>query len=196
MKDVTEAGSGGALLVEGIVAGTPIATVAGWRPVETLRAGDRVLTTGDGAQPLAAVRRSRLGALPAPPALWPLCAPAGVIGTAGPVLLLPDQRLLIRAGGLAAGFDEPEVLVPAAAFEGWRGIVRHCASPGLAVLTLEFAAPQVVRAGATLRLACPGRVSQNAIPGAGPPSLSLGQARHLVACLMAQDLGRLLRSRM
>jgi hypothetical protein len=193
MKGVADLESGGALLVQGVVAGTRIATLRGWQGVETLRPGDGVLTVDAGVQPLAEARPARLAA--PPPALWPLRVPAGALDCRETLILLPDQRLLLDLEGLPDMPDPPRALVPAAALQGLRGIRRFCPPPGLGAVTLAFAEPQLIYASRATLLACPGASPDGRMAPADPVPLGLPQARHLVTCLIAQELGRALRQR-
>jgi hypothetical protein len=193
MNGGADLASGGALLVQGVLAGTRIATLRGWQAVETLRPGDAVRTVDAGVQPLAEARRARL-ACP-PPALWPLRVPAGALDCREALILLPDQRLVLDLAGLSDTPDPPQALVPAAAPEGWRGIRRVRPPPGLGAVTLAFAEPQLVLASRGMRLACPGAALDGYRANADLVALSLLQARHLVTCLIARDLGRALQQR-
>ncbi|MGC9420245.1 MAG: Hint domain-containing protein, partial [Rhodovulum sp.] len=61
-RDTDEAGPGRTMtgvagIASGFAAGTEIATTLGWRTVETLQPGDRVLTFDHGSQPVRAVQR-------------------------------------------------------------------------------------------------------------------------------------------
>lgn len=198
MKDGTSSGTGEAMLVEGIIAGTRIATDHGWRAVETLRSGDAVLTLEAGYQPLETLWTVRLpdDALPQP--FWPVAVPQGALDCREAMLLLPDQRVLIECDQAESLFGDALALVPAAALEGWRGIARVPHAAGSEAVTLAFAAPQVIYASRAVLLACPGQDGASGDPadlfGTRPPrlgdtALTFDQARHLVACLMAEDLG-------
>jgi len=91
------------------VAGTRIDTPDGQRAVETLVAGDLVLTVDHGPQPLRWVGRSLacgLGRL----------APVRIASENGRDLFVsPNHRVLVRSGGVELHFGHPEVLVPAKA---------------------------------------------------------------------------------
>jgi hypothetical protein len=197
MKDGLDSGAGEAMLIAGITAGTRIATAAGWRKVETLRPGDAVLTLEGGFQPVAALRSYRLPAQVAPPTVWPLIVPRGALDCREPILLLPDQQVLIESDQAELLFGDALALVPALALEGWRGIRRIQPRARAEALTLSFATPQLIYASRAVLLACPAMPGNRpcraekvaARPGLAGAALSREQARHLVACLMAEDLG-------
>lgn len=98
--------------------GTLIATPLGFRPVEALRPGDRVLTRDDGPQPVIWTGGLRLtGArLHVMPHLRPVRLRAGAFGAAAPfrdLIVSPQHRVLVRGAAARALFNTPEVLVAA-----------------------------------------------------------------------------------
>ena len=143
----------GAIMAEGIFGSTLIATNKGWVPAATLTAGMPVMTFDAGEQALFSVRLHALGAGPA--SLWPLLVPAWALDNRDPLLLLPEQKLLIESDCAEMQFGDPFALIPAAALEGWRGVSRLRPEPGTTVVTLGFDMPQVVYANRGTLLACP-----------------------------------------
>lgn len=197
MKDGLGGETGEAMLVEGITAGTRIATGTGWRAVETLRPGDAVLTLEGGYQPLAGLRLFRFPDRAAPLAIWPLIVPRAALDCREPILLLPDQQVLIECDQAEMLYGDALAMIPARALEGWRGIRRVQPRARAEAVTLSFAIPQVIYASRAVLLACPAQASRDARrtdlmqprPGLAEAALSREQARHLVACLMAEDMG-------
>ncbi|MFN3643354.1 MAG: Hint domain-containing protein [Gemmobacter sp.] len=198
----------------GLAPGTPIATPGGWKSVEALRPGDRVLTVDDGPVPIRAIQPSGEGGDPAgwprahwprahwpiahwpsahwPRAHWPLAVPAGALGNRWPVTLLPDQPVLVEAEAADALFDDPFALVPARALVGWRRIAPVPPSRGLRPIALAFDAAQVIYAGSALLLHCAGAGSPPPLLPEDPPRyvpLPLGAARVLASCMIAEDAG-------
>jgi hypothetical protein len=203
MRDWTDSGESGAVLTEGILGGTPIATAQGWRLVETLLPGERVLTFEAGMQPLASARRACVSAADVPPVFWPLRVPPGALDNRGELLLLPEQKILIESDAAEALLGDPFAMIPAAALEGWRGIARTRPADASLVMSLGFAEDQIIYASRAALLACPGELSpwaplfdlmEDRAEQAAYVPLSLSQARHLVACLIAEDLGAALRT--
>ncbi|MBD3787472.1 MAG: Hint domain-containing protein [Sphingomonadales bacterium] len=135
----------------GFVAGTRIDTPEGPRPVETLRAGDRVITRDAGAQPLLWVGQRRAGAarLIADPGMRPVRLARGALGADGPardLLLAPGHRLLISGRAPARLFDSEAVLVAARDLLG-PGRARVAQDlPGVNYVHLLCAQHQVLRA--------------------------------------------------
>jgi hypothetical protein len=191
--------------MRGLLACTPVATTDGWKPALDLRAGDHVLTFEHGPRPVCRLTQT-LPSLTLPPPCWPLLLPAWALDNRDELRLLPDQMVLLETDLAEELYGDPFALLPAEALEGWRGITRCAPVPGEAVVELWFDRPAVLYASRALLLACPGRdgvalahpaAAPDLIPTLGrtePVPCSLAQARHLVACLIAEDVGGALRA--
>lgn len=92
------------------VAGTLIRTPAGEVPVETLQAGDLVMTHDDGPQPLRWIGRRKVEARGA---MAPIDIRAGTFGAHRRLLVSPQHRILVRDSLAELLFGEAEVLVAA-----------------------------------------------------------------------------------
>lgn len=141
-------------VVSGIVAGTRVDTETGWRPVESLRRGDRLHTHDGGLQPVLRVDRSFL--LPGTDATL-LRLPGGVMGACAALRLLPGQHVLIDTGHPLP--EHALALVPGAALDGVSGCARIGVDAPLEVVTPVFAEEEVIFANTGVRLVCPGRDS-------------------------------------
>lgn len=141
---------------EGIVAGTRIATAMGWRPVEAIAEGDMVMTFDHGLRPVVSVSRSQLfaGRSACPRHMMPLAVPPGALGNASPMLLLPEQNVLVESDLAEAVFGDPFALIPAAALEGYRGIDRITPHQRVEIITLGFEEEEVVYANGTGMIHC------------------------------------------
>jgi hypothetical protein len=170
-------------LVDGIFAATPVATPQGWRAAAALCPGDLVLSVGSGPVAVCAVSTAILPHLT-------LQLPQGALGNRSPIELPPAQLVLLETDQALQMCGTDLILLPALAFDGWRGIALQNLSTPNPLLQLVLARPEVIYAGPGLLLACPG--AEDALPPL--PSLSLATARQLVACLIAYDLGRSLRA--
>jgi hypothetical protein len=98
--------------------GTAIATPKGEVPVETLNAGDRVITRDNGIQTItwAGARRLIHRHLKGRPELRPIRIKAGALGDNQPerdMLVSPTHRMLISSELAQVYFDQSEVLVAA-----------------------------------------------------------------------------------
>lgn len=184
--------SGPSVIAEGIVSTTPIATPAGWVPASSLYPGSRVLTFDHGPQAIIAASIHPLNAHF--PALWPLLVPAWALDNREDLVLLPEQKLLVEADVAEELYGDPFALIPAAAMDGWRGISRWRPSAGMAAVVLTFDNPQIIYASRGVMLSCAGDPFA-AIDWRTPDhaAYSITQARHLVACLMAEEAGAALR---
>ncbi len=98
--------------------GTLIATPKGEVPVETLKAGDRIITRDNGIQEIRWTGQKQLGwhDLAANPHLKPVLIRQGSLGNGLPerdMMVSPNHRLLVANDRTALYFDEHEVLVSA-----------------------------------------------------------------------------------
>ncbi|WP_370738523.1 Hint domain-containing protein [Pseudoruegeria aquimaris] len=98
--------------------GTMIATPRGERAVETLKAGDKVITRDNGIQEIRWIggRPLTWQDLAASPYLQPILVKAGALGNGLPekdMYLSPNHRVLVSNDKTALYFDEREVLVAA-----------------------------------------------------------------------------------
>lgn len=174
----------------GLTAGTMIATAMGWRPVEAIAAGDLVLTFDRGLQPVKAVRRTVSWIDPArvPQAMWPLFVPAGAVGNANPMVLLPDQPVMLESDAAETVWGDPFTLIAAADLVGFRGIHRIVPQAPVETVTLEFAHDEVVFAQQGALVFC-GRDEviglDEVMSGAaqGYRAVAGEMARHLLDCM-------------
>ena len=91
--------------------GTRITMASGeQRPIETLRAGDKVLTRDDGPQELRWIASSTARAVGE---FAPVRIRAGALHNTGDLLVRPDHRLFIYQRSDALGAGRPEILVRA-----------------------------------------------------------------------------------
>ncbi len=109
------------------VAGTHVATPDGPRAVESLRAGDRVLTLDDGAQTLIWAGG---GSVLASDAALPVTIGAGVLGNSRDLSVSPQHLLMISGPDCMMHFAEAEVLVAARDLTPLDGVTQG-AMPGL-----------------------------------------------------------------
>lgn len=198
----TEIAAGGqSVRADGILSGMPIATPQGWRAVESLVPGDAVLTFEGGAQVLGQVDIHPFDTATTlcPRPFWPLHVPLWALDNRVDILLLPEQVVLIESDAAEDLYGDPFALIPAAALLGYRGIELCRPAEGAQVVRLGFAADQIIYAARGALLSCPalhldlGTGAGRLAAQADYPRLSEPQARALIACLMAEDLGAGLR---
>lgn len=107
--------------------GTMIATPRGEVPVETLRAGDKIVTRDNGLQEIRWVGQKALSwaDMAAAPHLKPVLVRQGSLGNGLPerdMMVSPNHRLLVANDRTALYFDEHEVLVSAKHLVGSAGV--------------------------------------------------------------------------
>lgn len=181
--------------MRGLTSGTRIATATGWRAVETVAVGDRVQTFDNGVQAVVAVTRSSqsVDADTTPAFAEPIDVPAGALGNDEPMVLLPEQAVMIESDAAEALTGDPFALVPAKALVGFRGIERFRAVRAYEVVTLHFANDEVIYVeGGALCLAqaaVPADATTEDIPH--PPTRYEAKngkdAAALVAAMIAED---------
>lgn len=128
--------------------GTLIATPKGERPVEDLRAGDKVITRDNGIQEIRWVGQKAMDwkTLAANPHLKPILIQQGSLGDGLPerdMMVSPNHRVLVANDRTALYFDEHEVLVAAKHLINHKG-VHEVSSIGTAYLHFMFDAHEVV----------------------------------------------------
>jgi Ca2+-binding RTX toxin-like protein len=131
-------------------AGTLIDTAEGPRTVESLEAGDRVLTRDHGYQPLVWTGARSLDAddLAACPAVQPVRIAAGALGAGLPqrdLLVSPRHRMLVTGAKAELMFGAREVLVTAADLLGQPGIRQEVAE-GVTYVHIMCARHEILRA--------------------------------------------------
>lgn len=179
----------------GLVAGTQLATARGWDRVGRIAPGDEVLTLDDGMVTVTSVLRRSLvsgpggqGALP-PAERWPLLAPPGALNNRAALLLTPDQLVMLESETAEMALGAPFCTVPAAALDGFRGIARAMPPRRIDIVTLRFAAPQVIFGNHGALLACAGATAPLRRHASGL-RLTLAQGRRLVRYLELEDAGQ------
>ena len=123
-------------VAEGVICFTPgtvLETPEGVKPVETLVAGDMVVTKDGGAQPIVwAGHRNVSGArLYAMPDLRPVRIREGALGDGRPssdLIVSPDHKMLVTGDAAQSLWGEPEVLVAARDLIDGQRIARDLAA--------------------------------------------------------------------
>lgn len=144
-------------VTQGIRSGTRVASNLGWRSVEALSPGDKVLTFDHGMRKVLEVRRQVAwnDAWDVPGEHWQMHVPAGVLGNRVPLQLMPDQGVLIESDEADARYGDPFAVVPARALEGMCGVVRAAPTYGEEIITLIFEDDEVVYAEGGMLIHCP-----------------------------------------
>lgn len=150
-RRMAESGSGhygtldGAFCTKGLTVGSKIATTQGWRPVETLTAGDAVMTFDNGVQRITAVTRMIQPASDiAPEISAPVIVPALALGNMDDMVLLPEQEIMIESDAAETLYGDPFALVRAKDLIGYRGISQDAGARPAEVITLHFAGDEIL----------------------------------------------------
>lgn len=160
MTEMTGAYNGAIMgACSGLVEGTKVATAMGFQRIEAIECGDRVVTFDNGLQTVRAVRREPIWFAEGdcPRAMQPLFVPAGAIGNAQDMVLLPHQAVLVESDVAEAELGDPFVLMMAKDLEGVRGITRVTPEAPAFTVTLEFDNDEVVFAASGAMCICPSR---------------------------------------
>lgn len=156
--EMTGAYNGGlATQTHGLMAGTKVASNLGWRVIEALTVGDKVLTFDNGMQEITEVRRMTFwtDAPETVSAMWPVIVPAGAMGNREELTLLADQGVLVESDAAADMYGDPFAVIPAHTLDGVRGIYRAAPAVQIELIAVYFAAEQVVYAEGGALIHCP-----------------------------------------
>lgn len=192
MADMSGACDGAVMKTRGLLAGTRVATVMGWRAAEALAPGDMVLTFDNGLRELVDVRRDTfwVADMMAPAAYAAVFVPAGAMGNSADLELLPDQGVLIESDAACDVHGDPFAVVPAKALDGFRGIRRMAPRTQVEVITLVFADEQVIYAEGGALIHCPRthlRLDQLGCETGGYDLVGARDAAFLIECMAVED---------
>lgn len=139
---------------DGLLSGTQISTLEGWRPVETIEPGDVVVTFDNALQKVTQVHRVTIDTERLPQdKRFVLDVPATVLGNRADLTMLPAQEVLLETDLAESLYGDPFTLVPMHMLEGMRGISRRALDLPVPLFMLTFAQEQLVLAeGMTLAL--------------------------------------------
>ncbi len=174
----------------GLIAGTKVATRAGWAKVETIKAGQQVLTFDGGLQTVIAVTRHVLMADNRNIASWPLFVPAGALGNREDMTILPHQSVMIESDTAESLIGDPFAVIPGAALNGLRAISQSRPTDWVEVIQIHFAQDEIVFANIGALFLC--RAKSDLMSDAKHTSydvLPMSMAEDLVDCLMFEDAG-------
>lgn len=175
----------------GMVAGTKVATNAGWASVETIREGQQVLTFDGGLQTVIAVTRHALMADMQDIASWPMIVPAGALGNRADMTILPNQPVMIESDAAEDMTGDPFALIPGASLAGFRGITQMRPTERVDVIQLHFAQDEIVFANIGALFLCRAQADLMSDTAASSYDiLPLEVAEDLIDCLMFENEGR------
>ena len=109
-----------------LIEGTEIATAMGWRRVEALAPGDKVLTFDRGLCPVVEVilhpSSTQAADEPTPMSMRPLHVPPGMVGNEDSFEVMPGAHVMIESEVAEALLGDPFLLIPAAALTSRNGV--------------------------------------------------------------------------
>ncbi|QYK41912.1 MAG: hypothetical protein KF887_01860 [Paracoccaceae bacterium] len=169
----------------GLIAATLVETRSGWRAAGNLCTGDAVHTLDGGLRRVVAVDRAWMMPVSGAEVIR---LPGGAFGNDDSVTLMPGQHLLadLTAEDAAVGGlpDALAVLLPALAFDGFRGAERRRLIAPVEVITPLFDEEEYVWAASGLLLHCPSMTQgAGAYPAAAGifPRIGVAAGRRLLA---------------
>lgn len=173
----------------GLVAGTKVATPAGWSAVENLQIGNEVLTFDGGMQTLIGLTRKVFAVASDDAASLPMFVPAGALGNLEDMTMLPHQPVMIESDLAEEMTGDPFALIPAAALDGIRGIaVAVRPQDMLEVIQLHFAQDEIVFANIGALFLCRAQADLfSDLQGTQYDVLAMDIAFDLADCLMEQE---------
>jgi Hint domain len=141
----------------GFVSGTHVASNRGWRAVEVLCVGDKVLTFDSGMQVIVDIQRETLVSPQRlnPQAQWPVLVPRGAMGNRREMWLMPEQGMLVESDAASDALGDPFAVVPARALAGLGGIRIAGSADQLRITTLAFAGDEVIYVEGGMLAHCP-----------------------------------------
>jgi hypothetical protein len=160
--EMTGAYDGGlATLSHGLMAGTRVASNLGWRAIDALAVGDKVLTFDNGMQVITEIRRAHMW-LDAPETaekLWPVVIPVDALGNREELTLLPDQGVMVESDAAQDMHGDPFAILTAQSLVGLRGIHQRQPMQRVELIAIYFAADEVIYAEGGALIHCPRDVS-------------------------------------
>lgn len=141
----------------GLMKGTHVPSNLGWKRVETLKVGDKVLTFDHGMQPIVDIQRETLvmteGELPDDQ--LPLKVPAGALYNRRELWLMPEQGMLVESDAANDAMGDPYAVLPARMLSGFRGIERGQPGDRIELTTIAFRGDQVIYVEGGMLAYCP-----------------------------------------
>lgn len=138
----------------GLVDGTRVATRRGWVLVETLCAGEEVLTFDHGFQPIREIQTDLYEA-GMRPGQRPVRVPRGVLGNAHDLWLMPDQGVVVESDAVQDHLGDPFAVIPARALDGFRDIAVTPTKSLFEVTILSFARDEAIYIDGGMLAFCP-----------------------------------------
>lgn len=150
-----------ATLSHGLMTGTRVASNLGWRAIDALAVGDKVLTFDHGMRMITEIRRAHVW-LDAPETaemMWPVVIPEGALGNREDLVLLPDQGVMIESDAAQDMHGDPFAILTAHSLVGLRGIHRRQPMQRVELVAVYFEHDEVIYAEGGALIHCPADMS-------------------------------------
>lgn len=160
--EMTGAFDGGiATLSHGLMAGTRVASNLGWRAIDALAVGDKVLTFDHGMQEITEIRSAHmwLDAADTSETMWPVVIPVGALGNREELVLLPDQGIMVESDTAHDLTGDPFAVLTAHSMVGLRGIRRRQPMQRVELIAVYFEHDEVIYAEGGALIHCPNDMS-------------------------------------
>ncbi len=134
--------------MRGFASTARIATEYGWRQACDIKIGDRVFTFDNGLQVVKSVSRGThfVASDSMPDFTSPLHVPMHALGNEEPMILLPEQVVMLESDVAEDLIGDPFALIPAKLLVGFRGIERFRSLHPVEMVTLHFEDDEVIYA--------------------------------------------------
>lgn len=140
----------------GFVGGINVASNLGWRPVDSLSVGDKVLTFDHGMREIVDIQREVLG-MTGETARRVACVhvPQDALVNRRDLWLMPEQGLLLESNAVSDILGDPFAILPAKALDGFRGIEMAEPPTEIEVTTLAFRHDELIYVEGGMLAYCP-----------------------------------------
>jgi len=181
-----------ATTTHGLMAGTHVASNLGWRTVEALSVGDKVLTFDNAMQTVIEIRRDTVWVnhYDVPASDWPVRIPEKALGNRCALTMMQDQGIMVECDATEDMNGDPFAVIPAGSLVGLRGIERMPPQRQVEIITLFFAEDQVIYVEGGALVYCPRSGCLVADTGAATSAydvLNPADAEFLVECMKFED---------
>ncbi len=141
----------------GFLTGTQVVSNLGWRSVEALSIGDKVLTFDHAMQQIKDIKRETLFMqnMIVPKSHRPVLVPEGALFNRRELWLMPDQGMLVECEAALDALGDPFAVIPARLLEGVRGIEAGIPGQRVGITTLTFEQDEAIYVEGGMLAHCP-----------------------------------------
>jgi len=146
-----------AILSYGLKVGTRVASSLGWRAIDALAVGDKVLTFDHGMQEITGIKRGQMwyDTAEVNEAFWPVVIPVGALGNRRELIVPPDQGVMVESDASQEEYGDPFSILTASSLFGLRGIYRCPPLEGVEMTSVYFERDEVIYVEGGTLIHCP-----------------------------------------